>query len=419
MTTTTTTTTAIALLDDHASEKLMDILRKDTRGRRLASLILMGKWGGRSYPRRRGRRLEPQRLLEEEGEEEGGIMGHNDDNVPMLVRFLEKNWTRLLEFPWVESSMTSKKMKKYDFEITLVVPCYGETNALLRRQVRKWYKHCKDPSRVEIVIVDAGGRSEDDHGHDHVSLFLGDGTSTDPCSWGCVRVIKYGRGGGRGPCLNYGAAASRGRILTFCHLDTTLPEEWDDKVRNELWRREGTAVVHANACAFGFGIDTSEEGLGGGPCPPGIRAVETTANIRTRLFALPYGDQALSLRKDMFDFLGGFPDQCLMEDYELVVLLRKRAAWLSKSSYSSSSSSLGQQEVLKIVPGKPALCSPRRWQKFGVLYVTFMNSKFVNLYCGGLGPDQLYTLYYGCDPPKRESELSPWEEELQKILGAN
>jgi hypothetical protein len=116
--------------------------------------------------------------------------------------------------------------------------------------------------------------------------------------------------------------------------------------------------------------------------------------------------------KDMFDFLGGFPDQCLMEDYELVVLLRKRAALLNVSSEK-------YRETVKIVPGKPALCSPRRWQKFGVLYVTFMNSKFVNLYCGGLGPDELFKLYYGCDPPQRKSQLSPWEEELEMIISSN
>jgi hypothetical protein len=72
-----------------------------------------------------------------------------------------------------------------------------------------------------------------------------------------------------------------------------------------------------------------DDGLGGRPFPPGIRAVEMTANIRTQLFSLPYGDQAISVPKDMFDFLGRFPDQCLIEDYEIVMLLRKCAALLN------------------------------------------------------------------------------------------
>jgi hypothetical protein len=37
-------------------------------------------------------------------------------------------------------------------------------------------------------------------------------------------------------------------------------------------------------------IDTTREGLNGGSFPPGIRAVEVTANLRCQLWSLPYGD---------------------------------------------------------------------------------------------------------------------------------
>jgi len=98
-----------------------------------------------------------------------------------------------------------------------------------------------------------------------------------------------------------------------------------------------------------------------------------------------------------------------MEDYVLVALLRKRSALLPKLG-------VAQRERLQILGGPPALCSPRRWQKFGVLYVTWMNSKFVNLYARGLHPDDLFRLYYGAPPPAREQEMSPWEVELQELL---
>jgi hypothetical protein len=160
-----------------------------------------------------------------------------------------------------------------------------------------------------------------------------------------------------------------------------------------------------NACAFSFGIDTTIDGLNGSYFPPGIKAVETTANVRTHMYSLPYGDQVLSMKKIVFDFLGGFPEQCLMEDYELVALLRKRASLLPKLG-------VPEKEILGIIGGEPALCSPRRWQRLGVLYVTFMNSFFVNKYAGGLDPDELYRKYYGRDPPARKSILSPWEENM-------
>ena len=40
-----------------------------------------------------------------------------------------------------------------------------------------------------------------------------------------------------------------------------------------------------------------------------------------------------------------------------------------------------------------------------------MNSKFVNLYAGGLSPDDLFRLYYGGSSPHRENEKSPWEND--------
>ena len=150
--------------------------------------------------------------------------------------------------------------------------------------------------------------------------------------------------------------------------------------------------------------------------PPGIRAVQTTANLRTYLFSLPYGDQVLSLHACTFHFLGGFPDQCLMEDYELVSLLRRRATLFAVSHKPG----LIAREALTIIQGDPALCSPRRWQKFGVMYVTYMNSKFVNLYAGQrkMDPDELFQLYYGKAPPKRCAVISPWEAELANQLEA-
>mmetsp|Transcript_33920 Transcript_33920/g.41590 ORF Transcript_33920/g.41590 Transcript_33920/m.41590 type:complete len:93 (+) Transcript_33920:531-809(+) len=88
-----------------------------------------------------------------------------------------------------------------------------------------------------------------------------------------------------------------------------------------------------------------------------------------------------------------------MEDYELVSLFRTRAALLG-------------EDELKMFTEGTAFCSPRRWQKFGVLYVTFMNSKFVNLYAGGMAADDLYRVYYGRMPPVRKWAVSFWEAEL-------
>ena len=330
-----------------------------------------------------------------------------------VVQCLARVWPQLLALPPLKDT--------YEYDLSLILPAFREDGEEIGRKLTYAKDACVDCNRVEIILVDAGGcrnldavletsQAESHDGHDNQG----------GKQWGCIKMVTFTCGGGRGPCLNFGAANACGRILTFCHSDTRLSMEWDrsiieafheeeDEGRRGTKKRKATCAVRSNSCAFAFGIDTSSAGLNGGPCPPGIKAVETTANWRTHLYSLPYGDQCLSIPSDVFHYVGGFPDQCLMEDYDLVALLRKRSALLPKLG-------VAQRERLQILGGPAALCSPRRWQRFGVLYVTWMNSKFVHLYARGLHPDDLFRLYYGAPPPAREQEMSPWELELQELL---
>ena len=326
-----------------------------------------------------------------------------------VVQSLARVWPQLLALPPLRDT--------YEHDISLILPAFREDGAEICRKLTFARDSCVDCGRVEILLVDAGGCQNLDAVLEETSPAGGSHDGHDGQEgqqWGCIKRVTFSGGGGRGPCLNFGAKHASGRILTFCHSDTRLPVEWDRSIV-EAFREEGDgkqkkkAAVRSNSCAFAFGIDTSSAGLNGGPCPPGIKAVETTANLRTHMYSLPYGDQCLSVPSDIFHYVGGFPDQCLMEDYEMVALLRKRSALLPKVG-------LSQRERLQIIGGPAALCSPRRWQKFGVLYVTWMNSKFVNLYASGLHPDDLFRLYYGASPPAREQEMSPWEVELEELL---
>jgi len=347
-------------------------------------------------------------------------------NLPGLHK-LARLWPQLLEIPSFSTSTHQEIPYKYD--ISCIIPTYCESGILLCKRLERALHVCKNPNSVEIIIVNAGGGTDDfDQRILHLQ-YLHNKKKKDnqyqresENQWGHVSILPFTKkGGGRGPCLNYGASVAQGRIVTFCHSDTTLPSAWDVKIcqallpspksSSSLQDSSTDTRIQSNACAFSFGIDTSFEGLNGSYYPPGIKAVERTANIRTHLYSLPYGDQVISFTKIVFDYLGGFPDQCLMEDYEFVALLRKRALLLPKLGTHL------QREKLCIIGGEPALCSPRRWQRFGVLYVTFMNSYLVNKYAGGMDPDELYRKYYGQDPPKRESPLSPWEIELKMTLG--
>mmetsp|Transcript_442 Transcript_442/g.867 ORF Transcript_442/g.867 Transcript_442/m.867 type:complete len:626 (-) Transcript_442:1026-2903(-) len=425
----------------NADAALIRVLRRDSICRRLASLAM--------------RPYDPSKFATTSTASDHG-MDTRDATITTLLREfphnrllqrLSKFWKHLLVLPSLEEAKSFYRLPissatpvaaarnknhandaNYPYHVSLILPAYHEKGSHLFNKLTKALKTAHDPNEVEVIIVDAGGCSD----LEMLLSLAGDEQcdNDDNEYWGRISIFSFTSGGGRGPCLNFGAAVASGRILTFCHSDTTMPHHWDKKIVTTL-EHDGMHddelsrlnISRANSCAFSFGIDTSHDGLSM-PFessitmyyPPGIKAVETTANIRTHLFSLPYGDQVLSLHARVFEFIGGFPDQCLMEDYELVSVLRRRAA-LFVPPFDVPGGSTAREKVA-CVPGAPALCSPRRWQKFGVLYVTYMNSHFVNLYAGKrkMGPDDLFQLYYGRVPPKRDVTDSPWEVELATML---
>lgn len=362
-------------------EALLKFIRKDNIGRRLVSLAM------RPYTQTvNGVQLDMAIYLE-------------NPKLP-LAKDLLSVYPRLLILPSLIRDSTTR------YDISVIIPAHNESAKLLQKSLSQVLTSCSNPKRVEIIIVDTGGSQDNFVGVVH--------NFKERSSWGNISIVNFQQGGGRGPTLNAGAAIATGFILTFLHIDTTLPYNWDQSIIEIL--TDENCKCRASACAFGFGIDTSAKGLsnpfdsgGESYLPPGISAVKTTANIRTHLYSLPYGDQCISLPRVVYEYIGGFPDQCLMEDYEIVSLLRKRAIMIKLIAGNQTC------ETIKIIR-ESALCSPRRWQKFGVLYVTYMNSKFVNLYARGLSPDDVYRMYYCSEPPTRNSEFSPWEIDLASSI---
>ncbi len=143
---------------------------------------------------------------------------------------------------------------------------------------------------------------------------------------------------GRARQMNAGAAAASGDVLLFLHADTLLPNRYD-RLLCRVLSRPGTI-----AGAFRLGIDSPR---------PSLRLVEWLANWRSRALQMPYGDQALFLRREAFDAVGGFADVPAMEDFECVRRLRRA----------------GRVEI------SPAavVTSGRRWLCAGVLRTTLLN----------------------------------------------
>ncbi|MEM9063416.1 MAG: TIGR04283 family arsenosugar biosynthesis glycosyltransferase [Pseudomonadota bacterium] len=127
---------------------------------------------------------------------------------------------------------------------------------------------------------------------------------------------------GRGTQLCAGAAAARSGWLLFLHADSVLDAGWHEAVRQHL----ATRPEHAGWFRLKFDSDAWQ-----------ARAVERWANLRARIFGLPYGDQGLLIPRRLYDRVGGFPDIPLMEDVAIARKLgRRRLAALECSIATSA-----------------------------------------------------------------------------------
>jgi len=122
----------------------------------------------------------------------------------------------------------------------------------------------------------------------------------------------------RGGQLRRGAEAARGAWLLVVHADTQLPRGWAQAVRDHL--------ATGRPAAFRLGFDRG--GIG-------AAWVAGWANLRSRVFGLPYGDQALLVSMEAYRRAGGYPDIPLMEDVALVRAL-PRVAILPLTSRTSA-----------------------------------------------------------------------------------
>lgn len=122
-------------------------------------------------------------------------------------------------------------------------------------------------------------------------------------------AIIVERPASRGGQLRAGAAAAGGPWLLFLHADTVLSDGWVDAVNAHM------CAAPNRAGYFRLGFDDA-----GGAA----RIVAGWANLRSRLFGLPFGDQGLLISRRLHDRLGGFDDIPLMEDVALARKLGRR-----------------------------------------------------------------------------------------------
>lgn len=190
-------------------------------------------------------------------------------------------------------------------------------------------------------------------------LILSDGGSSDATARvaEAAGAVWITGAPGRGGQIARGVAAARAPWLLILHADTALGPGWSGAVID--------ALPEAGRARYGdLRFDSGH---------PMARVVAGWANLRTRAFGLPYGDQGLLIHRDLLRKVGGIPDLPLMEDVALARALRGRLAPL----------------------GVTVSTSAARYEREGWLRRGARNLSLLARYLGGADPARLARAYRG------------------------
>ena len=222
-------------------------------------------------------------------------------------------------------------------KISVIIPTLNEADT-----IHAALASTQSGVEVERIVVDGGSADR----------------TTELARLGEARVVVSAPG--RARQLNTGAREASGEVLLFLHADNRLPIGFHDHVHNTL----GQLKVAAGA--FRLKIDSSSRGL---------RLLESVTNWRSRLLQMPYGDQAIFVKKSVFWQVGGFPDLPIMEDFEFIRRVRRTGR-------------------IAIAPAS-TITSDRRWRRLGVLRTTLTNQWVILSFYLGADPHRLAQSYRG------------------------
>ncbi len=165
--------------------------------------------------------------------------------------------------------------------ISIIIPTLNEASYIL--QTIDCTKKASEMDIVkEIIVIDTGSADAT------VCLLKNKGIKTFSAPE--LKGKKYA-------ALNMGGRQATGDILLFLDADTLLPQGYDRLILSKV-------QAGAHGGAFEFGLTQSSFSL---------YIVTVINRIRYRLDKCYYGDQAIFVRKCVFDRLGGFPKKRIME----------------------------------------------------------------------------------------------------------
>ena len=194
--------------------------------------------------------------------------------------------------------------------ISVIIPALNEEKVLPETLCRL----LRQRGDYEVIVVDGGS---------------GDRTCGVARAEPRVRLLTAPTG--RASQMNAGAKEARGEWLLFLHADTSLPEGALARIN----AMEPDPAIQAGGFWHQFSGDDWR-----------LRLVSVLDNFRCRRTKIIYGDQAMFVRKKLFELLEGFPDQPILEDVAFCEKLVRVAS--------------------PVLLGPPVLTDSRKFVKMGV-----------------------------------------------------
>ena len=227
------------------------------------------------------------------------------------------------------------KRKNSTKMISIVIPTYNESRVILRCLDSVFIQN----ENYEIIIIDAGN----DKTLEKIKKY---------------KKIKYFTcKKGRSSQMNKGARHASGDILLFLHADTILPVNALEEIEKTF--REGFV-------GGGFHQQFTEKNLL-------LRLVSFRSNFRSSFFKIFFGDQAIFVKKEVFEKLGGFKQIPIMEDLDFSKRMKK----------------LGK---LKTIKNKITI-SGRKYLEKGIIRLSFVYFILMIMYHLGFSYEKIKKVY--------------------------